>query len=295
MLDPTAKDQIVKACHELGFFKVVNHGVPLEAVTKLEEEAVKFFNLPQLEKEKVGSPNPFGYGHKKIGTHGDVGWVEYLLLSTHNSITIPGNSQLFRCLMEDYVGAVRNTACEVLEMIAEGLKVESKYVLSKLIRDENSDCLFRVNYYLPCPELQTGMNRGDLIGFGEHTDPQVISAVRSNNTTGLQISVGDGTWVSVPPDHHSFFFNVGDCLQVLSNGRFKSVKHRVLVNSMERRLSMIFFGGPALSEKIAPLSCVMEEGEESIYNEFTWGEYKNSLYKYWRRMNQSSLSNERCG
>nr|GLL20512.1 gibberellin 2-beta-dioxygenase 1-like [Ipomoea trifida] len=188
MLDPTAKDQIVKACHELGFFKVVNHGVPLEAVTKLEEEVVKFFNLPQLEKEKVGSPNPFGYGHKKIGTTGDVGWVEYLLLSTHNSITIPGNSQLFRCLMEDYVGAVRNTACEVLEMIAEGLKV-------------------------------------------------------------------------------------------LSNGRFKSVKHRVLVNSMERRLSMIFFGGPALSEKIAPLSCVMEEGEESIYNEFTWGEYINSLYK----------------
>nr|GMC63406.1 gibberellin 2-beta-dioxygenase 1-like [Ipomoea batatas]GME00714.1 gibberellin 2-beta-dioxygenase 1-like [Ipomoea batatas] len=96
MLDPTAKDQIVKACHEFGFFKVVNHGVPLEAVTKLEEEAVKFFNLPQLEKEKVGSPNPFGYGHKKIGTTGDVGWVEYLLLSTHNSITIPGNSQLFR-------------------------------------------------------------------------------------------------------------------------------------------------------------------------------------------------------
>nr|GMC63405.1 gibberellin 2-beta-dioxygenase-like [Ipomoea batatas] len=128
MLDPTAKDQIVKACHEFGFFKVVNHGVPLEAVTKLEEEA--------------------------------------------------------------------------------------KDVLSRLIRDEKSDCWFRVNHYLPCPELQTGMNGGDVIGFGEHTDPQMISVVRSNNTTGLQISVGDGTWLSVPPDHHSLFFNVGDCLQV---------------------------------------------------------------------------------
>ncbi|XP_019158043.1 PREDICTED: gibberellin 2-beta-dioxygenase 1-like [Ipomoea nil] len=282
LLDPTARDQIVKACYEFGFFKVVNHGVPLESMTKLEEEAVKFFNLPQLEKEQVGHPNPFGYGHKKIGPNGDVGWVEYLFLSTHNSITIPGNSQLFKCLVKEYVGAVRNTACEVLEMIAEGLKMEPKDVLSRLIRDENSDCWFRVNHYPPCPELQTAggiMNGGDLIGFGEHTDPQVISVVRSNNTTGLQISVGDGTWLSVPPDHHSLFINVGDSLQVMSNGRFKSVKHRVLADSMEPRLSMIYFGGPPLSEKIAPLSCFMEEGEESLYNEFTWGEFMKSAYK----------------
>lgn len=116
--------------------------------------------------------------------------------------------------MKEYVGAVRNTACEVLEMIAEGLKVEPKDVLSRLIRDEKSDSCFRVNHYPPCPELQTAMNGRDLIGFGEHTDPQVISVVRSNNTTGLQISVGDGTWLSVPPDHHSLFINVGDSLQV---------------------------------------------------------------------------------
>lgn len=95
LLDPEARHQTVKACHEFGFFKVVNHGVPLEAMSKLEAEAVKFFNLPQHEKDQVGPPNPFGYGHKKIGSTGDVGLVEYLFLSTHNSITIPGNSQLF--------------------------------------------------------------------------------------------------------------------------------------------------------------------------------------------------------
>nr|GMD08204.1 gibberellin 2-beta-dioxygenase 1-like [Ipomoea batatas] len=279
LLDPAAREQIVKACHEFGFFKVVNHGVPLEAMTKLEEEAVNFFNLPQLEKEKVGSPNPFGYGHKKIGSNGDMGWVEYLFMSTHNPITIPGHSQLFRCLVKEYIGAVGNTACKVLEMIAEGLKIEAKDMLSRLIRDEKSDCWFRINHYPPCTELQTGMNGGDLIGFGEHKDPQVISVVRSNNTTGLQIFVGDGTWLSVPPDHHSLFFNVGDSLQVMTNGRFKSVKHRVLANSIEPRLSMIYFGGPPLSETIAPLSCLLEEGEETLYNEFTWSEYKNSVYK----------------
>ena len=67
-------------------------------------------------------------------------------------------------------------------------------------------------------------------------------------------------------------------LQVLTNGRFQSVKHRVLANSLKSRLSMIYFGGPPLSEKIAPLPSLME-GEDSLYKEFTWFEYKKSAYK----------------
>ncbi|EEF23323.1 gibberellin 2-oxidase, putative, partial [Ricinus communis] len=64
---------------------------------------------------------------------------------------------------------------------------------------------------------------------------------------------------------------------VLTNGRFRSVRHRVLANSMRSRVSMIYFGGPPLSEKIAPLSSIMK-GEESLYKEFTWFEYKRSAY-----------------
>nr|GMC63404.1 gibberellin 2-beta-dioxygenase-like [Ipomoea batatas] len=145
MLDPTAKDQIVKDAMSSDSFKVVNHGVPLEAVTKLEEEAVKFFNLSQLEKKKLALPTPLAMATRK-------------------------SALLVMCLVKEYVGG-----CEKHNM---------------------------VNHYLPCPELQTGMNGGDVIGFGEHTDPQMISVVRiKTNTTGLQISVGDGTWaLTVPPE-----------------------------------------------------------------------------------------------
>ena len=103
--------------------------------------------------------------------------------------------------------------CEVLELIADGLGIEGRNMLSKLLRNEKSDSCFRLNHYPPCPELQALSGR-NLIGFGEHTDPQIISVLRSNNTSGLQICMKDGTWVSVPPDHTSFFINVGDCLQV---------------------------------------------------------------------------------
>jgi gibberellin 2-oxidase len=63
----------------------------------------------------------------------------------------------------------------------------------------------------------------------------------------------------------------------MTNGRFKSVRHRVLANSIKARISMIYFGGPPLREKIAPLPSLME-GEESLYREFTWFEYKRSAY-----------------
>lgn len=114
------------------------------------------------------------------------------------------------------MSGVRKMACEVLELVAEGLKIEPKNVVSKLLMHRESDSVLRLNHYPPCPELGVGAssNGESLVGFGEHTDPQIISVLRSNNISGLQICLSDGTWVSVPPDHTSFFINVGDSLQV---------------------------------------------------------------------------------
>lgn len=115
------------------------------------------------------------------------------------------------------MSAVRNMACEVLELMAEGLNIQPKNALSRLVMDKQSDSVLRLNHYPPCPEIaisEEDNSSENKIGFGEHTDPQIIALLRSNNTSGLQISLRDGTWVSVPPDQTSFFINVGDSLQV---------------------------------------------------------------------------------
>ncbi|KAF5186960.1 gibberellin 2-beta-dioxygenase [Thalictrum thalictroides] len=288
---PDCKTQLVKACEEFGFFKVVNHGVPMEFMSVLESEAMKFFSLSQSEKDKAGPPDPFGYGNRRIGPNGDVGWVEYLLLrTTFSQKSFDSFKEIpnFCCSsVHDFVSSVRQLACGVLEELADGLKMKQRNVFSKLLKDEESDSIFRLNHYPPCPELQALSGR-DLIGFGEHTDPQIISVLRSNNATGLQISLKDGTWVSVPPDQNSFFIIVGDSMQVMTNGRFKSVKHRVLANSRKSRVSMIYFGAPAPRARIAPIESLMKEGEESLYKEFTWSEYKKSAY-------MSRLADNRLG
>lgn len=92
---PDAKTLIVKAC-EFGFFKVVNHGVPLEFITALEAQSLGFFNLSQSEKDRVGPADPFGYGNRRIGPNGDVGWIEYILLKTNPDVTSHKTLSIFQ-------------------------------------------------------------------------------------------------------------------------------------------------------------------------------------------------------
>jgi hypothetical protein len=69
---------------------------------------------------------------------------------------------------------------------------------------------------------------GGAVGFGEHTDPQIISVLRFNSTSGrLLIALRDGRWIPVEPDPESFFVNVGDSVQV-QRCWYRSVRHRVM-------------------------------------------------------------------
>ncbi|XP_010914648.1 gibberellin 2-beta-dioxygenase 2 [Elaeis guineensis] len=299
-----ASKLIMRACEEFGFFKVINHGVPKEVITRMEDEGEEFFSLPTHEKQKAGPASPLGYGSRNIGFNGDSGELEYLLLHT-SPVSISQRAKIicrkdpikFSCVVNEYVGAVRQLACEILEMLAEGLGLGEKGSFSRLIRDTESDSLVRLNHYPP--NSTTGGNditdalgrrngnkikdgKGGRIGFGEHSDPQILSLLRSNDVDGLQILSSDhhggGVWVPVPADPAAFFVNVGDALQALSNGRFVSVRHRAMANSYSPRLSIIFFGAPPLHAWISPLPEMITPETPRRYKSFTWAEYKKAMY-----------------
>ncbi|KAL6522923.1 hypothetical protein OROHE_016770 [Orobanche hederae] len=280
-----ASTQIIKACEEYGFFKVINHGVPKEIITRMEQEAHEFFSKPGSEKQQAGPADPYGYGCKNIGLNGDMGEVEYLLLQTnnsfisHNSHCISNDPNKFRCAVIDYIAAIRKLACEILDLIEEellGVSHLAVSILSGLISDERSDSVLRFNHY---PSSDHHLIDNNKIGFGEHTDPQILTILKSNAVGGLQISIEDGVWVPVSPFPESAFcVNVGDVLQVMTNGRFLSVRHRAMVNSYNSRMSMAYFAGPPLNATISCVPRLITPQNPQLYRTFTWAEYKKATY-----------------
>ncbi|KAG2328627.1 hypothetical protein Bca52824_011355 [Brassica carinata] len=275
--------QIVKACETLGFFKVVNHGVDQTIISRMEQESINFFAKPVHEKKSVKSANqPFRYGFRDIGLNGDSGEVEYLLFHTNDP---DFRSKLsFRSAVNCYIEAVRQLAHEILELTAEGLGVPP-HTFSRLISSVDSDSILRVNHYPPSDQIFGGATLSDKsvsltrVGFGEHTDPQILTVLRSNSIGGLQVSNPDGMWVPVSPDPSAFCVNVGDLLQVMTNGRFISVRHRALTSEKESRLSTAYFAGPPLQATIGPLQAMVTTiNQPRLYKTFTWSEYKKLTY-----------------
>ncbi|KAL2470233.1 Gibberellin 2-beta-dioxygenase 6 [Abeliophyllum distichum] len=284
---------IVQACEEFGFFKVINHGIPHDVITRMEQQGYEFFAKPESVKQQAGPANPYGYGSKNIGLKGDIGEVEYLILQTnplsidHKSKTISSTDpNKFSSAVRRYVEAVKKLACEILDLMAAGLGALDPSVLSRLIRDVESDSLLRLNHY---PKADDGATPPSSIGFGEHTDPQILTLLRSNGVDGLQISLDDGVWVPVNPHPVSAFcINVGDMLQVMTNGRFLSVRHRAMLNSYKSRMSMAYFAAPTLDARISSLPLLLTPQKPPLYRSFTWAEYKKAAYSL--RLGDSRLN-----
>ncbi|KAF6139762.1 hypothetical protein GIB67_024039 [Kingdonia uniflora] len=276
-------DLIVKACEEYGFFKIINHGVSKDIVSRMEQEGLDFFAKQVLEKQKIGPPDPLGYGVKDIGFNGDVGELEYLLLHTspeyvsEMSTFISNDPKKFSSILNDYTKAMRELACEILDLMAEGLRVHDRSFFSSLIKAVDSDTLVRFNHYPSCKDMYHPRH-SNRIGFGAHSDPQILTLLRSNDVEGLQICMDDGVWVPIQPDPNAFCVNVGDTLQALTNGRFGSVRHRVIANSLKPRMSMLYFAGPSLNTSISPPPELVTSLSPCLYRPFTWAEYKKTTY-----------------
>lgn len=278
--------QIGDACREYGFFQVINHGVSKEAVDSIVSVAHEFFSLPVEEKMKLYSDDPSktmrlstSFNVKKETVHN---WRDYLRLHCYPLDKYvpewPSNPSSFKDVVSNYCKEVRELGFRLQEAISESLGLE-KDTMKNILGEQGQH--MAVNYYPACPEPEL------TYGLPAHTDPNALTILLQDlQVAGLQV-LKNGKWLSVKPHPDALVINIGDQIQSLSNGEYKSVWHRAVVNAKKARLSVASFLCPCDSANISAPKELTRGDEPTIYRDFTYAEYYK---KFWSR----NLDQEHC-
>ncbi|XP_050364181.1 1-aminocyclopropane-1-carboxylate oxidase [Argentina anserina] len=264
----TTLAQIANGCEEWGFFQLVNHGISeelLERVKKVSNECFKNEREENFQKSTlVQSLNE----DKKLE---NVDWEDVFTLLDDNEW--PSKTPGFKETMAEYRAELKKLAERVMEVMDENLGLPKGYMKKAFNGEEEDNAFFgtKVSHYPPCPqpELVTGLRA--------HTDAGgVILLFQDDQVGGLQI-LKDGEWIDVQPLPNSIVINTGDQIEVLSNGLYKSVWHRVLATPTGNRRSIASFYNPSLKATIAPAPQLVDkanqEVDQSDYPKFVFGDY----------------------
>lgn len=259
--------KVAQACHDVGFFYIVNHRIPPAAVAGMFEAAEAFFALPaesKLEVDLVRQPNYRGYippDHK-----GDDERIKKNLQEVFQiNIELPeedpdsrASERLYgpnpwpsalpwlRERMLGYYAELSALAYEMMQILALGLDLPEK-TFHPFFRKPLM--LLRLLHYPPQdPEDASGK-----MGTRPHTDTGAFTILTQDKTGGLEVMNRAGEWIGVPPLDGSFVVNIGEMMKVWSDGIYSATPHRVVNRYGAERYSVPFFANPDFDARISPL------------------------------------------
>ncbi|XP_015878746.3 feruloyl CoA ortho-hydroxylase F6H1-3 [Ziziphus jujuba] len=271
-------DAICNAAERWGFFQIVNHGVPLQVLENAKEATPRFFGLPAQEKNKYSkdnSPsNTIRYGTSfSPQAEKALEWKDYLSLFY---VSDDEASALWPAACRDglleYMRKSEAVVKQLLKMLMEKLNVTE-------IDKSKEDLLMgsrriNINYYPICP------NPVLTVGVGLHSDVSTLTILLQDDIGGLYVrDLQDNSWIHVPPVKGSIVINVGDALQIMSNGRYKSVEHCVVANGSKNRISVPIFVNPRPHDIIGPLPELLASGEQPIYKRVLYSDYVKHFFR----------------
>ncbi|VFQ90974.1 unnamed protein product [Cuscuta campestris] len=270
------RERISGACREWGFFQVVNHGVDQELMAEMQEAWREFFRLPAEEKQEyANSPATYeGYG-SRLGVEkgAKLDWCDYFFLnllpvSLRDSSKWPRLPLSCRPLIEKYGQAMACLGEKLTRMMSLSLGLKEDRLHQAFGGDQGRGSCLRVNFYPKCPQPDLAF------GLSPHSDPGGLTILLPDaNVVGLQVFHVD-KWVNVKPVPNSLMVNIGDQIQVMSNAAYKSVEHRVIVNSIKERVSLAFFYNPGGEVVVKPLDELVTENDPAMYLPMTFNEYR---------------------
>ncbi|KAK0578219.1 hypothetical protein LWI29_006902 [Acer saccharum] len=265
-----------QACREWGFFQLINHEMSSRLVEKLKLETEEFFKLPMEEKSKYGQQegDVEGYGNVFVVSEDQkLHWGDKLYFTTspphlRKPHLFPNLPPSFRDTLEAYSTGLINVAARILGLIGKNLRIENNEMA--LLSEGRQTMSF--NYYPPCPQPE------QVIGIGPHSDASGITILLEvNDVQGLQIKK-DGMWIPVKPLPNAFIINIGDSLEILSNGTYRSIEHRATINSLKERLSVATFCSPKLDGEIGPAPSLVTPETPAMFRRLGVVDYIKGLF-----------------
>jgi len=255
---------IQAACRDHGFFYVTGHGVPAELLEQLAEVSAEFFALPVADKMEiamerggrawrgyfpVGAELTSGRPDMKEGLYfgaelpGDDPRVQSGV-PLHGANLFPRQLPRLRPLVLGYLEALTSVGQAVLAGVALSLGLDAGYFAAGYTADPT--ILFRIFHYPPSePETRDW-------GVGEHTDYGLLTLLAQDDSGGLQVAA-PSSWIDAPPVPGTFVCNIGDMLDRLTGGWYRSTPHRVRNLTGHGRLSFPFFLDPGFDAEVPPL------------------------------------------
>jgi isopenicillin N synthase-like dioxygenase len=302
--DPTARDRVAReihiACRTIGFFYIVNHGVPGEMIARAFDAASEFFDLPLSSKNAIHMRNSPGQsGYEPIAAQvldsqdasadaapPDLKESFYcgLELPADHPLSLkklrgyghnqwPREAPAMKEALVPYYGEMTKLGRRILRMIARSL--------------ENDESWFDTFFNPPAATLrlikyppQPPGAEFNQIGAGAHTDWGSITILAQDNAGGLEVRNLAGEWIDAPPVPDSFVINLGDLMARWTNGVYSSNMHRVKNNrSGGDRYSMPFFMSPQPDAIIEPIpGCVTAE-RPRLFETCTSAQHLNEMFR----------------
>jgi isopenicillin N synthase-like dioxygenase len=256
--------QIEAACRDSGFFYITGHGVPAALTRRLDAASRRFFELPSRDKMEISMDRGgrAWRGFFPVGgelTSGRPDLKEGIYFGTelpdddprvqagtplHGRNLFPRQVPELAEAVLGYLDTMTTVAQGVMRGVALSLGLAEDYFAAGYTAEPT--ILFRIFHYPP-----SSPDPGEW-GVGEHTDYGLLTLLAQDDNGGLQVHTRHG-WIEAPPIPGTFVCNIGDMLDKLTGGWFRSTPHRVRNASGRERLSFPFFFDPGWDAEVPPL------------------------------------------
>jgi isopenicillin N synthase-like dioxygenase len=284
----TVAAELRAALEGIGFFIIVNHGVPSELIALTFAQAKRFHDQPVPAKMALRM-NEHNNGYMAMGRYAV--WTSELNDNTKADLNeaffvkrerLPSDPMAmagrrfagpnrwpddlpgFREALIAYTDAVDALARRFLPVCAVALGLPPDHFDSAFAESQFS---FRLSHYPPVPSAD------NQFGIAPHTDANFLTFLAQTDVPGLQVRTLSGQWVDVPFVENSFAVNAGDMMSRWTNGRFKSTPHRAVPPVDRHRYAIPFFLGPHLDTVIACLPTCQGPGNPPRHPPITYEQY----------------------